>query len=187
MAHSLPKEDPCSAKKDYRPCGILLDGNNGAKSYRSQPCRFNSSAGMHGEYSFSCYGTRSSEPRQQHNAVIRGACSDRNQGQLLARTELYFGRAKPDGSMVSDDEFRAFLDNIITPRFPNGLTVLSGAGQFRGSSGVITREGSMFVILLYAAGEKDSSARIEEIRASYRKTFAQESVLRVDGESCVHF
>lgn len=126
-------------------------------------------------------------PGQQHNVVIRGACSDRNQGQLLARTELYFGRAKPDGSMVSDDEFRAFLDNIITPRFPNGLTVLSGAGQFRGSSGVITREGSMFVILLYPSGEKESSARIEEIRGSYRKTFTQESVLRVDGESCVYF
>ncbi len=126
-------------------------------------------------------------PGQQDNAVIRGACADSNQGQLLARTELYFGRAKPDGSMVSDDEFRAFLDDIITPRFPNGLTVLSGAGQFRGSSGMITREGSMFVILLYPAGEKDSSAHIEEIRASYRKAFAQESVLRVDGESCVYF
>ncbi|HEX2228229.1 MAG TPA: DUF3574 domain-containing protein, partial [Candidatus Binatia bacterium] len=126
-------------------------------------------------------------PGEQQNVATPGACSSSNQGQLLARTELYFGRAKPDGSMVSDEEFRAFLDDIITPRFPNGLTVLSGAGQFRGSSGMITREGSKFVILLYRAGEKDSSARIEEIRASYRKTFAQESVLRVDGESCVYF
>jgi hypothetical protein len=126
-------------------------------------------------------------PTQQGSAIIRGGCTNRDQAQLLARTELYFGRGKPDGSMVTDDEFRAFLDEIITPRFPNGLTVLSGVGQFRGSSGMIKREGAMFVILLYPAGEKDSSAHIEEIRDSYRKTFAQESVLRVDGESCVYF
>jgi hypothetical protein len=125
-------------------------------------------------------------PTQQGSAIMRG-CTNSHQAQLLARTELYFGRGKPDGSMVTDDEFRAFLDEIITPRFPNGLTVLSGVGQFRGSSGMIKREGAMFVILLYPAGEKNSSAHIEEIRDSYRKTFAQESVLRVDGESCVYF
>ena len=74
-----------------------------------------------------------------------------------------------------------------SPRFPDGVTVLSGAGQFRGSSGMITREGSNFVILLYPAGEKSSSNRIEEIRDSYKKTFTQESVLRVDSKSCVYF
>ena len=49
------------------------------------------------------------------------------------------------------------------------------------------REGSVFVILLYPADDTGSSTRIEEIRESYRKTFVQESVLRVDGESCVSF
>ena len=48
------------------------------------------------------------------------------------------------------------------------------------------REEAVF-ILLYPAGDKDSSERIEEIRGSYRKTFVQQSVLRVDGESCVDF
>jgi Protein of unknown function (DUF3574) len=124
---------------------------------------------------------------QQSNAVVRGACTNRDNGQLFARTELVFGRAKPDGSMVTGEEFRGFLDEIITPRFPDGLTVLSGAGQFRGSSGMIMREGAVFVILLYPAGNKDSSTRIEEIRDIYRKTFVQESVLRIDGESCVSF
>jgi hypothetical protein len=126
-------------------------------------------------------------PPQERGAAIRGGCTDRDQGRLFARTELFFGRARPDGSVVTDEEFRAFLDDIITPRFPNGLTVLSGTGQFRGSSGMIKREGAVFVILLYPAGDKDSSVRIEEIRGSYRRIFVQESVLRVDGESCVDF
>jgi Protein of unknown function (DUF3574) len=52
---------------------------------------------------------------------------------------------------------------------------------------MIMREGAVFVILLYPAGNKDSSTRIEEIRDIYIKTFAQESVMRIDGESCVSF
>ena len=124
---------------------------------------------------------------QQRNTEIRGGCTNRDNGQLFARTELFFGRAKPDGSMVTDEEFRGFLDEIITPRFPDGLTALPGTGQFRGSSGIVTREGSVFVILLYPADDTGGSTRIEEIRATYRKTFEQESVLRVDGESCVSF
>ena len=124
---------------------------------------------------------------QQSNTVVRGSCTNRDTGQLFARTELVFGRAKPNGSMVTGEEFRGFLDEIITPRFPDGLTVLSGAGQFRGSAGMIMREGAVFVILLYPAGNKDSSTRIEEIPDIYRKPFAQESVMRIDGESCVSF
>jgi hypothetical protein len=34
---------------------------------------------------------------------------------------------------------------------------------------------------------KTAARAIEEIRDIYRKTFAQESVLRIDGESCVSF
>ena len=49
------------------------------------------------------------------------------------------------------------------------------------------REGSVFVILLYPVNDKGIGTRIEEIRESYRNTFEQESVLRVDGESCVSF
>lgn len=122
---------------------------------------------------------------QPRNAEIRGGCTNRDNGRPFARTELFFGRAKPDGSMVTDEQFRSFLDEIITPRFPNGLTALPGTGQFRGSNGLVLREGSVFVILLYPADDKHSSKRIEEIREIYRKTFAQESVLRVDSESCV--
>ena len=121
-------------------------------------------------------------PAQQRNSVTCGGCTDRDHGQPFARTELFFGKDKPNGSTVT-----AFLEDIITPRFPNGLTVLSGTGQFRDSSGMIKREGAVFVILLYPLGDKDSGLRIEEIRDGYRKAFAQKSVLRVDDDSCVYF
>src|SRR5215475_14106435 len=51
------------------------------------------------------------------------------------RTELYFGRNKPDGTEVSRKEFDGFLSGFVTERFPDGLTVLNGRGQFLNSKG----------------------------------------------------
>jgi hypothetical protein len=106
------------------------------------------------------------------------------------RTELFFGTEKPDGSEVSEEDFRKFLDVEITPRFPDGLTVLTGFGQFRGASGQITQERSELVILLYPrqAAQRDSK-NIDQIRNAYTDQFDQESVLRADDPRpvCVSF
>jgi hypothetical protein len=98
----------------------------------------------------------------------------------FARTELYFGTAKPDG-VVDETEFLAFLDAQVTPRFPDGLTLLKGDGQFRGESGEIIKEESFVLILLYDLESfRESSRKINTIRRLYREQFDQESVLRVD-------
>ena len=89
--------------------------------------------------------------------------------------------------MVTDEQFRLFVDEVITPRFPAGLTVLSGTGQFRGSSGSVMREDSVLLILLYRSNDDPANGRIEEIREAYRSAFQQDSVLRVDSPSCVSF
>lgn len=99
------------------------------------------------------------------------------------RTELFFGTARPDGSAISDAEWDGFLDAEITPRFPDGLTVLNGAGQWQGEDGVIVEERSKLVILLYPREAVDeSNAEIEQIRAAYEQQFQQESVLRADDD-----
>lgn len=118
----------------------------------------------------------------QFRAVVRrpipqGAL---NQTLLFARTELFFGTAKPDGA-VTEEEFLAFLDKEVTPRFPDGLTLLKGDGQFRGEDGVIIKEDSFLLILLYPLeGFRESSRKINAIRRLYTTQFQQESVLRVD-------
>jgi uncharacterized protein DUF3574 len=99
----------------------------------------------------------------------------------FVRTELFFGTDKPEGE-VSRKEFRLFLKEEITPRFPDGLTVLTGTGQFRDSeSNEIIRERSVLVILLYPQNTwKESNEKIEKIRELYKERFQQQSVLRVD-------
>lgn len=102
-------------------------------------------------------------------------------GECFDRTELFFGSAKPDGSVVSETEFQQFLNQEITPRFPDGLTLLGSLGQFRDSSGVILRERSMLLILLYPGiTRRASSEKIEQIREAYQFAFQQQSVLRAD-------
>ncbi len=100
----------------------------------------------------------------------------------FTRTELFFGTTRPDDSTVTDEEWNAFLDEEITPRFPAGLTVLMGDGQFENASGEIIEEESIVLILLYPVDDTGkSSDLIEEIRDAYETAFEQESVLRADG------
>jgi len=105
----------------------------------------------------------------------------RFQASPFIRTELYFGRNKPDGAEVSRKEFDDFLSGFVTERFPDGLTVLTGRGQFLNSEGEVERERSVVLILLYpVSARNEKSVKIEEIREEYKKRFLQQSVLRVD-------
>jgi len=97
------------------------------------------------------------------------------------RTELYFGRNKSDGGEVSQKEFDGFLSGFITPRFPDGLTVIKGKGQFLNSKGDVEKERSVILILLYPSpARREKHIKIEEIREEYVARFKQQSVLRVD-------
>jgi hypothetical protein len=102
-------------------------------------------------------------------------------GEQFIRTELFFGTAMPDSGKVNRKKWDRFLENEVTPRFPDGLTVLTGIGQFRDSNGRIVQEKSIRLILLYPLRTlKSSSEKIEQIREVYKQAFQQQSVLRVD-------
>jgi hypothetical protein len=110
--------------------------------------------------------------------------------QPYERTELFFGTGRAGVAPVSDQEFEAFTDAEITPRFPDGLTMLTGAGQWRGSDGKLAKERSKVLILLYPKpSATESGPKIEDIRHLYEQKFDQESVLRADDPEprCVTF
>lgn len=113
-------------------------------------------------------------------------CADAIGAELHGRTELYFGLSRP-GGVVTEAEFQAFVDERVTPLFPDGLTLLSGSGQFRDATNTIVVEGSKVLILLYPRRDAGASARIETIRAAYKRLFQQQSVLRTDEPTCAAF
>jgi Protein of unknown function (DUF3574) len=114
---------------------------------------------------------------QNEAAGKKGIATD-----LFLRTELFFGSDREDAPDVTEDQFRHFLDKIVTPEFPDGLTLLTGKGQFCcDSGGAIIQETSFVLILLYPLETlKESSEKIEKIRRDYKAAFKQQSVLRVD-------
>jgi hypothetical protein len=117
----------------------------------------------------------------QRTVIQRPLARGGRKGALrFARTELYFGTARPDG-VVTEAEFRAFIDREVTPRFPDGLTVIEAEGQFRGEDGTLVKEQSFVLILLYPYETFTTATRyVEQIRNLYKDRFDQESVLRVD-------
>lgn len=104
----------------------------------------------------------------------------------MARAELLFGTQRKDAPPVGEDEWAQFLEAEVTPRFPEGLTVFTGRGQWRAAGRAIIKETSRMLVIWYQ-DTNDASTRIEAIRAAYKERFGQASVLRADGESCVSF
>jgi Protein of unknown function (DUF3574) len=100
--------------------------------------------------------------------------------------DLYFGRNLPSGAVVSEEQFRQFLADVVTPRFPDGLSVIDVAGQFRSSTGIIVREPSKLLVILVpdAAAVADEIAQVVRI---YKRRFDQESVLRAEHPVCIAF
>jgi len=129
---------------------------------------------------------RQLEQRRYSVADERRLCEHEIKGTIFTRTELLFGLSRLSGPNISESEFQAFLDTEVTPRFPDGLTLLSGNGQFRDSAGNTIREGSKVLILLYPFS-KHRSKLVDEVRDAYKTAFQQESVLRVDERLCVSF
>lgn len=103
----------------------------------------------------------------------------------MARLELLFGASFRGGS-VGRRAFARFLKEVVTPRFPDGLSVFEGYGEWRSPAGTMHREATRMLLVWYEP-DSESDAKIEEIRAAYKKRFGQESVLRSDGASCVSF
>ncbi len=99
---------------------------------------------------------------------------------------LFMGRSDDTGEVVDDAAWAAFLEDTVTPRFPDGLTALDARGQWRGSDGVILKERSKVLIVLAPPGG-GNMALTQEISDEYKRRFGQEAVLRVVEDVCVSF
>ena len=100
--------------------------------------------------------------------------------------QLFMGRSDSSGEVVDDAAWDAFLRDTVTPRFPDGLSVLDAQGQWRDSDGLVRKELSKVLVILVPP-DRDSSGLIGEISEEYKRRFGQESVLQVVSNTCVSF
>jgi hypothetical protein len=102
--------------------------------------------------------------------------------------EAYFGRNVKTRAPVTDGEWARFMADTVTPAFPDGLTVLDGAGQWRDAAGQINREDSKILLLVLPGQDQAAaSARLQSVTAAWKARFAQESVLTVFRQGCAGF
>ena len=103
-----------------------------------------------------------------------------------ARSEVFFGLSRPDGAMITNAEWQSFVNDVVTPKFPAGLTIVDSAGQWRNAHGRIEREPSKLLVLLHPQSPK-IDAQIDEIRVLYCQRFNQEAVMKVTSAAHVAF
>jgi len=108
-------------------------------------------------------------------------------GTAQVETRLYLGLSQPNGPNVSASAFARFLKAEVTPRLPEGYTLLEGQGFWREDrSGKTISEPSRVLIHLHDASTEKNST-LDAIAAAYRQAFHQEAVLRTDTRTCVAF
>lgn len=108
------------------------------------------------------------------------------QGKIgVTVAELYFGRDVGRTEGVSDSDWQSFLDEVITPRYPDGLTVENANGQWKDGAGIV-RERSIHLTIVLKGGP-DDEAKLSDIRAAYRQRFRQDSVLLLEEKACASF
>ena len=88
--------------------------------------------------------------------------------------------------MVSDADWDKFLSEVITPRFPAGLSVWRAQGQWRDKNSIIQREESFILDLLHP-DDATSEQSVRDIMTDYKVRFRQEAVLRVRDSVGVQF
>ena len=102
----------------------------------------------------------------------------------MNQAQLFFGRNIAGGGMVSDDEWRRFLDEEVSPRYPAGFSVADIDGQYRNAGGGIVRERSKQLLIVGPSGDE---TKLNAIRDAYKRRFNQESVLLVESPVCAAF
>jgi flagellar biosynthesis regulator FlaF len=99
----------------------------------------------------------------------------------LIQVDLFLGRDISGVGEVSQQQFQSFVDNVITPLFPDGLTIFDTQGQFQDSTGTVIEESSQVVSLIIEDTESNETA-INKIASEYIEQFQQESVLQAVNE-----
>jgi len=85
---------------------------------------------------------------------------------------------------VSDAEWARFLADEVTPRFPDGLSVIDAAGQYRAPAGGLVREDSKLLVIVVFDPPATYGEKVQAIVEAYKRRFKQRSVFRVERAVC---
>ena len=107
-------------------------------------------------------------------------CSGAQKQWVVA--DLFFAR-----NHVSEAGFARFLATEVTPRFPDGFTVIDGRGQWRAPGSDRTSKERTKLLMIAMPPGADNGARLDQIVAAYKTRYRQQSVGLIIRPACVSF
>jgi hypothetical protein len=118
------------------------------------------------------------EPPAPAPAALQGDPARPESARWL-RSELYFavGQLDAPDDDIREIKWRAFLDREVTPRFPDGLTVLDAYGQWRNRATNATSRLRSKVLIIRCEDTAPNRAAIDAIRVAYKAATHDKSVL----------
>lgn len=104
-------------------------------------------------------------------------------------TRLYFGLGPADHPEkgVSEADWRDFLDRVVTPRFPSGLSVVDVYGQWQGRGETAPERLRSKMLIIDYPDTTENRSKIEAIRAAWKQMTGDQSVMRVTEPANVSF
>jgi hypothetical protein len=108
--------------------------------------------------------------------LLLSSCS----ASRMMETDLYFGRSKPGGGEVTEQEWNNFKEQHVVKVFKEGSTIINALGNwYDPDNHKLITEPTCVVIYFYKQKAR-ISRQIDSLRENYKNMFHQQSVLRVD-------
>lgn len=121
--------------------------------------------------------------------VLRGDSAHPDATKGWVDTRLYFGLGPADqpDKGVSETDWRTFLDREVTPRFPDGLSVLDVYGQWQGKNERTPERLRTKCLIIDYPDTAENRAKVDAIRAAWKAKTGDQSVMRVTEPADVSF
>jgi hypothetical protein len=101
--------------------------------------------------------------------------------------QLLFGRGRGDDGGITQADWSGFVAHELTPRFPDGFTVIDSTGQWLNPQhGAIIKEDSKVVEIVLPSDTYDAS-KIDAVIDAYKRQFRALSVGLIVQTACVRF
>ena len=128
-------------------------------------------------------------PAVSSAATLSGDAAHPGSTRGWVDTKLYFGLGPADHPEqgISETEWRSFLDREVSTRFPAGLSVVDVYGQWQGKNEHAPERLRSKMLIIDYPDTEDNRARIEAIRAAWKKKTRDQSVMRVTEPADVSF
>jgi len=106
-----------------------------------------------------------------------GPAEDESEGKPeFVQSQVYMGRNVPGGGVVSEEQFDAFIKDVVTAEFPEGITVFDTYGQMQKGDGTIEKQQTKMLLLVHEKSD-ENSGKVTKVIDAYRERFGTPQVM----------